>query len=353
MAPAPWPHGNSVLLLRPLSTVLARLGVDAERFLAEVGVDAHAPASLYVPNTRVDAALEGIAASRGDETFGLTLAREAVARPPVGLFGHLIWLSDTVHGAFAQAARFYSLVTRRATLTLDVGAPGPGSASFTQRMLEGARRGRILTEYMFATLVLRARAAAGEAFRVRSMRFGHAARSAAPYEDLFQAEVAFAGEPDRADQAVDALVLDASLLSLPLSSADPFTAAALEAQLAQLRGQGEATAPDAGRAGSVPLIERVRSAVQAEMNAAGARPSLARVARRLGVGGRALRRQLEDQHISLRALVAAAQTAHARERLAVGATVKEVAFELGFSEPSAFSRAYKRWTGKPPSSRGA
>jgi len=29
--------------------------------------------------------------------------------------------------------------------------------------------------------------------------------------------------------------------------------------------------------------------------------------------------------------------------------VKEVAFALGFSEPSAFSRAYKRWTGKAPS----
>ena len=27
---------------------------------------------------------------------------------------------------------------------------------------------------------------------------------------------------------------------------------------------------------------------------------------------------------------------------------KEIAFELGFSEPSAFSRAYKRWTGRAP-----
>jgi AraC-like DNA-binding protein len=28
--------------------------------------------------------------------------------------------------------------------------------------------------------------------------------------------------------------------------------------------------------------------------------------------------------------------------------VKEIAFVLGFSETSAFSRAYKRWTGRSP-----
>jgi AraC-like DNA-binding protein len=30
------------------------------------------------------------------------------------------------------------------------------------------------------------------------------------------------------------------------------------------------------------------------------------------------------------------------------ASVNEVAYLTGYSEPSAFSRAYKRWTGKSP-----
>jgi AraC-like DNA-binding protein len=38
----------------------------------------------------------------------------------------------------------------------------------------------------------------------------------------------------------------------------------------------------------------------------------------------------------------------ATDLLAAGASIKDVAFQLGFSEPSAFSRAYKRWTGRSP-----
>jgi AraC-like DNA-binding protein len=328
-------HGNSVVLLRPLASVLRRLDVDADRFLAEVGVDDTTPPDAYVPNALVDRSLDAIAAARGDDTFGLTIAREAVARPPLGLFGNLVWLSGTLRDALARGARFYSLITRRATLSLDV-AEGGGVAVLTQRMVPGAARGNILTDYLFASLVLRARAAAGERFHVRSMRFAHAAPSVAPYEELFRSRVTFDGE--RAG-GIDALTLDASLLDLPLSSADPFTAAAVEAEVAQrIRA-----------ATSLPLVDNLRTAVSAELRAG--RPSVASIARRLGVGGRALRRRLEDQRLSLRAIVASVQRDRASELLADGASIKQVAFELGFSEPSAFSRAYKRWTGRPPSGR--
>jgi AraC-like DNA-binding protein len=57
---------------------------------------------------------------------------------------------------------------------------------------------------------------------------------------------------------------------------------------------------------------------------------------------------MQDRALSLRAIVAAARREHAAELLAAGQPIKEVAFQLGFSEASAFSRAYKRWTGRAP-----
>lgn len=323
-------HGNSVVLLRPLASILHRLGVDGDRFLVDVGVDAQTTSDAYVPNERVDRALAAIAARRGDETFGLTMAREAAARAPLGLFSNLVWLSGTLRDALTRAARFYSLVTRRATLSLDE-REGGRVAILTQRLLAGAPRGTILTDYVFAQYVLRARAAVGQAFRVEGMRFAHAAQSAAPYEELFQSRVTF---DDGRGGGIDALSFDASLLDLPLSSADPFTAAAVECEVRQ-------------RVRGAPSVDPLRLAVQAELRAG--RPSVASIARRLGVGGRALRRRLEEERQSLRAIVASVQRERAIDLLAGGASVKEVAFELGFSEPSAFSRAYKRWTGRPPS----
>jgi AraC-like DNA-binding protein len=323
-------HGHSVMLLRPLAVVLGRLSVDGERFLADLGVDAETKADAYVPTAKVDRALEGIAAERGDATFGLTMARAAVVRP-LGLFGHLVWLSGTVRAALEQAARFYSLVTQRATLSLEVveRAGGERVATLTQRMLSGATRGPILTEFAFASFFLRARGGAGERFRLRGVRFAHGAKSGAPHEALFETGVTF-----RAD--VDELSLDAELLDLPLSGADPVTAAAIEQQATQLRAH----------AGPRTLGERVRDAVRGELPSS--RPSLASVARKLGIGARSLRRQLEDEKLSLRAIVGDVRRDRATDLLAAGASIKDVAFQLGFSEPSAFSRAYKRWTGRSP-----
>ena len=254
---------------------------------------------------------------------------------PLGLFGNLVWLSGTLRDALTRAAHHYSLVTRRATLVLDTGerGPTPGVATVTRRLAPGAARGRILAEYMFATLALRAREATFGAFKVRAVRFSHAVKSARPYEALFEAKVTFEPSAD----GVEELSLDAAHLELPLVGSDPYTVAAIESHVKKLDVGGEGLA----------FAERVRRAVEGELRSGS--PAIDGVARRLGVGTRALRRSLHDEGLSFREVVAQAQKDRAQALLTDGASIKAVAFALGFSEPSAFSRAYKRWTGRPPS----
>ncbi|HVK77274.1 MAG TPA: helix-turn-helix transcriptional regulator [Kofleriaceae bacterium] len=73
------------------------------------------------------------------------------------------------------------------------------------------------------------------------------------------------------------------------------------------------------------------------------------VARRLGMSERTLQRRLKDEGTTFAVLVDEVRTDLARMYLADDRlAVYEVAFLLGFSEPSAFNRAFKRWLGTSP-----
>jgi AraC-like DNA-binding protein len=200
-----------------------------------------------------------------------------------------------------------------------------------QERVANVARGAILTEFVFASFALRARAGIGDRFALRAARLAHTSEQA-PYEryrDVFRAPVTF-GSP------FDELELDAWQLELPLATADPITAAALEPKVAVLA---------AAATGHSALIDRVRRAASSKL---AEQPSLATIGRELGISARTLRRQLEQERTSLRAVIDELRRERADELLATGTAVKEVAFVLGFSEPSAFSRAYKRWTGRAP-----
>ena len=74
------------------------------------------------------------------------------------------------------------------------------------------------------------------------------------------------------------------------------------------------------------------------------------LAHSLNVGERSLRRKLAQEGLSFRGLLDEARKARALERM-TGArrTITDVAMHTGFSDVRAFSRAFKRWTGKSPS----
>ena len=78
-------------------------------------------------------------------------------------------------------------------------------------------------------------------------------------------------------------------------------------------------------------------------------PSLAQVASDLGMSARTLQRRLSDQGLTFQALVDQARRETAERFLAdTRYSSAEVAFLTGFSEQSAFTRAFKRWAGQTP-----
>ena len=80
-------------------------------------------------------------------------------------------------------------------------------------------------------------------------------------------------------------------------------------------------------------------------------PRMADVARGLGLSARSLHRRLAEHGLTFQTL-----TEDTRRELAEGMltqeqySLSEIAFLTGFSEQSAFTRAFKRWTGQTPAS---
>lgn len=97
----------------------------------------------------------------------------------------------------------------------------------------------------------------------------------------------------------------------------------------------------------VSMADRARDAIAREL--ASGMPTMSTVARRLGASERSLRRRLAEEGVKFRDLVSDVQRVRARELLRQpDATVTDVAFLLGFSDASAFARAFKRWFGHSP-----
>jgi AraC-like DNA-binding protein len=73
------------------------------------------------------------------------------------------------------------------------------------------------------------------------------------------------------------------------------------------------------------------------------------IAAGLGISRQTLRRRLQEENTSVSAIRDEVLRTAATDSLAQGGeTVSALASRLGFSEPSAFTRAFRRWTGESP-----
>jgi AraC-like DNA-binding protein len=97
------------------------------------------------------------------------------------------------------------------------------------------------------------------------------------------------------------------------------------------------------------LTTQVRQALHDALQQ-GVNLSLEAVAHRLNRSATSLKRHLQAEHTRFSALQAQVQSEQAKALLAQGSlTIGDIAMRLGFENTANFTRAFKRWTGMPPS----
>ncbi len=78
------------------------------------------------------------------------------------------------------------------------------------------------------------------------------------------------------------------------------------------------------------------------------RPNIGQLCQRMEISRRSLQRALGAQGTNFDGLLRRVLIARATELLRAGTDATQTAFELGYSDPAHFSRAFRRWTGKTP-----
>lgn len=135
----------------------------------------------------------------------------------------------------------------------------------------------------------------------------------------------------------NALVFPTELLAAPLPTADPHTAALCVRQCEELLEQRRS------RDGIAGVVRNQLLRVPGQV------PTMGMIAAGMHIAERTLHRRLAREGTSYRALLDEVRETLAKELLTNGLTVKEVSDRLGYSEPAAFTHAYTRWHGSPPS----
>lgn len=308
------------------------LGCDLSEELARQGVHRD---KLEDPGTRVPLRCEHqllmhALEDTGDPLFGLHMG-EMIRPRFMGELGYASMSSANLGEAIDLMMPFSRLTTEFAHLR---GRAENGRLTLTWETdfadLPGTRH---RVEAFFAAAITFGRWITGSDENPVSVSFRHQAPEAgeSEYRRVFRCPVYF-GQPEAA------IVLDRRLLSIPLRDADPDVHRVMRARI-----QHALTSYRARDS----LLDKVRVEIQAQMPQRP--PQLESVAEALGLKPWTLRRRLRAENTDFSALLDAERQQLARDRLLYSDhTVSQIAADLGYSEQSAFNRAFRRWYGCTP-----
>lgn len=266
-----------------------------------------------------------------DRSLGLDYAGFLSPRT-LGVLGYACTHCHRLGEALALYARYCRLADPRLTVTIEHGED--------QARVAFAHEPRVETmaepmEMMIAAAAFTARRLNPGSPPPTEVCFRHARRHPqARYQEVF-------GAPVRFEAGWTGVCFPAEALRLPILGADPRIGKYLQQQVAAME---EALSPVPA---SAPLDARVRETIDAGLLAGEADQT--NVARALGLSARSLQRGLQALGTSFSEQLDAVRRARALELLRQPqVSVREVAFMLGYADPRAFYRSFRRWTGLTP-----
>jgi AraC-like DNA-binding protein len=316
-------------VLAGAASLIRELGGDAPAICRAAGLDPQAlvDADLPVPAAAIVAFLARAAEANDCESFGLQLAE----RQDLSVLGPLFWLmrsAATVGQLINDLVRHFALHTRGGTIAATSEPRGLAIDYALAIGLPADDRQTIELGLALFTDELRRHAPAQ--WQPVAAQLRHAEpRDLAHHRRAFGEIVAF-------NQDRNAVIVDTALLERPLSAADGRSRRMLATMLERRR----MPAPQA-------TVMRVEGAVRALLPFSSC--SIEEIADALALSVRTLQRQLAASGTSFQQVRDRVRADLASKYLQQSAlSLAEISEILGYSEPSAFTRSFRRWHGTSP-----
>ena len=305
-------------------------GIDPQAFAHRYGFGAVAAseAKSRLPATLADETFAKAAALITDPAFALR-AGECWHPSNLGTLGYAWLSSGSLRKALKRLERFSKVIGQKASCRC---ADDTASLRFIFDHGRGdSPVGSVLADFALSLIAAMCRTNYGAGALFESVHLRRAKPdNPKPYSDLYGCPIFF-GMPE------DSLLLPTAIADKPLLTANQELAKTfdtiLAAQLAEL--------------GSSDLETRCKEYLLHELTSGD--PTEEKMAAAMCMSRRTLQRKLGEVELSYKALLE-----KTRHDLALrylddpSKTVTDITFLLGFSEQSAFTRAFKRWSGKAP-----
>jgi AraC-like DNA-binding protein len=304
---------------------LEQLGYDLDALLAAAGLrrrDVEDPDAFLSPK-----ACATVFESAHRERRVSNLALQLAQRTPVGanpLLDYLFVTSDSVGQGLERLTRYLRLVNP------SVGLVVRRDCNPVRVVVERAQA-PLFTELTLSLCVIRFMRETDDQFRAEHVSFTHEPDDVIEYAKVLRC-------PIRVRASWNGVAIAKRTLEIPLRRRDPVLRSWLERQagaiLARLPAGGDAS-------------DEVRSVLSTQATAGDM--TIDAVARRLSTTPRTLQRRLARSGTSFETLRDDARRQAAELYLTTTTlTIAEVTYLLGYSEPTAFHRAFRRWHGTTP-----
>jgi AraC-like DNA-binding protein len=311
---------------------IERLHGDIDRIFGHAGI---APEMAGSPTLVIDLKsfcrlFEESARTTRNDNFGLWFGIKFEPRD-LGLWGYAALSAPTLGSALSTLVELFPLHQQSSSMRLMRDASGLMRLEYrieTPAILERRQD----AELTLGQLVSFMRAALGMRWSPEEVQFEHPRPEGwRDHEEAFGAPVSFS-------RASNALLFNASILTIPMPTHDARLMVAMRHCLQQIAGRNDLRAS---------VTDQVRAAVRARL--AEGVPALDAIAAELRLAPGHILRELTFDGLTYMGLVECARRdlalTYLRQRQL---SLSEIAFLLGYSELSAFSRAVRRWTGSSP-----